>query len=451
MADTEFNPETLSDDEHDELMDAMINGTLDSQLTTEAEDATIGDEEVTDNEDTDQEDESEEESATNLDTDGDLEDTDEAADEDEEEDTLVETDSDESNDEDDEEEEEDADAADDSETEDLDDEDQDTTETSEADVDLTPEQADGIDYKAFYDAVTATEFTVNGKKTHGFKDPKKIIQAQQMAGGFSDKMAGFKKYRPYMAPLQERGMLEDTDKFNLAMKLIDGDPEAIKQHLKNLEIDPLDIEMDEINYVNQNTLASQEQLVLEDSLETAKAAGFEDEVRQVIGKDWDQDSFNEYLHDGQIRADLLDHIQSGAYGYVQERIQEFKRLDVNGTFSSMNTLDQYRAAAKDIQQELSVNEASRIASEARQNNAQQAKADNVATEKARIAKSRKETEFKAKADKQNAKVAERRKNAASVSKRKSKAPVKAAKFDPMKLEGEEFDELMNAMINGDIK
>jgi len=441
----------ISEEEHDELVQAMIDGTFNEESdNSDEKDATIVDEEVIDQEDTDQEEELEDDSDTNLDTDGDLEDTDELDGDDEEEDTLVETNGDESND-NDEEEEEATDTVEESENLDVDEKDQEETETSSEDVDLTPEQADGIDYKAFYEAVTNTEFTVNGKKTHGFKDPKKIIQAQQMAGGFSDKMAGFKKYRPYMAPLQERGMLEDTEKFNLAMKLIDGDSEAIKQHLKNLQIDPLDIEMDEINYVNQSTLASEEQLTLEDSLETARAAGFEDEVREVIGKEWDQDSFNEYLGDGQVRADLLDHLQSGAYGYVQERIQEFKRSDVHGTFSDMNSLDQYRTAAKDIQQELALAEATRISSEARQSAQVQTKADTVAAEKARITESRKEAEFKAKANAQVDKVAERRKKAASVSRRKPKATVKAVKFDPMKLSDDEHEELMNAMINGDIK
>lgn len=441
----------LTDENHDDMMEAMLNGTFEEHVVeSDEKDDTIEDEEVTAQEDTDQEADSDVEEQPDEDLDGEIDEDSETEDEDEEEDTLVETNSDESNDED-EEEDDAADDAEDSEDGDLEDEDQDDAETdAEADGTEATNTA-GVDYKAFYDAVTGTEFVVNGKTTKGFNDPKKIIQAQQMAGGFSDKMAGFKKYRPYMAPLKERGMLDDTEKFNLAMKLIDGDQDALKQHLRNLNIDPLDIEMDEINYVDTNTLASQEQLVLEDSLESARVAGVEDEVRTVIGKQWDQESFNQYLGDPQVRADLQDHIQSGAYEYVQERINKFKQVDVNGTFAAMTSIDQYRAAARDIQQELAKGEAIRISNEARAANDQATSQQEIATEKARIAKDRKETAYKAKAKVQADKVAKQRKKASSVSK-KTKSVVKTAeKFDPLKLEGDEFDDLMNAMINGDIK
>lgn len=442
----------ISKDDHEAIMESMLNGTFEEHIDdSEENNVTIEDEEVTDQEDTDQHEESESDEHLDEDLDGDVDEDSDDSDDDEEEDTLVETNGDESNDEDEEEEDE-FDEDSESDDVDLDDEDQDNTENEEESDGTTSGKADEIDYKAFYDAVTNTEFVVNGKKTKGFRDPKKIIQSQQMAGGFSDKMAGFKKYRPYMAPLKERGMLEDTEKFNLAMKLIDGDQEALKQHLKNLNIDPLDIEMDEINYTNTNTLASQEQLVLEDSLEAARAAGIEDQVRTVIGERWDQESFNTYLEDPQVRSDLMDHIQSGAYDYVQERIEEFKRLDTNGSFSAMTSIDQYRAAAKDIQKELAVEEAQAIARQAREKTqVQQTPTKDVQVEKANIAKKRKETAYKAKAEEQKAKVAAQRKKAASLSKKKKSAPKKVEEFDPLKLSDEDTNALMAAMINGDIK
>jgi hypothetical protein len=59
-------------------------------------------------------------------------------------------------------------------------------------------------YKEFYDKVTG-EFVANGRKVRGFTDPDKLIQAQQMAYGFSEKMAAFKKYKPYIKAIEDKG------------------------------------------------------------------------------------------------------------------------------------------------------------------------------------------------------------------------------------------------------
>ena len=210
---------------------------------------------------------------------------------------------------------------------------------------------DEIDYKAFYDAVVNTEFVVNGKKTKGFADPKKIIQSQQMAGGFSEKMAGFKKYRPFMAPLKERGMLEDKAKFDLAMNLVDGDKEAIKEHLKSLKIDPLDLDMETIEYTPKPATTSEEALVLEDTMERARNAGIEDRVRDIVGKEWDDDSFKEFVTNSAVRNDLLNHIETGVYDTVQDKMLELSRLDYDGAYGDLSTVEKYRVAVRALNNE----------------------------------------------------------------------------------------------------
>ena len=343
MSDTikpaEFDPD---------VFDQMVNGDFEENLATDD-----------DQEDTDQEEELDTEEELDVDGDGDPDEDLEEDSEDEEEDSLVDDDSsdDESGDTEDEEEDEEDSTDDEDDTED-DTEDEGTKDESEDDTD-TEDDSDGddskttdeVDYKAFYDAVVNTEFVVNGKPTKGFSDPKKIIQSQQMAGGFSDKMAGFKQYRPFMSPLKERGMLEDQGKFDLAMNLIDGDKEAIKQHLKSLDLDPLEFDMEEIKYEGKKATTPAEALILEDVMERAKASGIEEQVRQVIGKDWDVDSFNEFVDNSAVRNDLLQHIENGAYDVVQDKIAEMSRLDYSGEFGSLNSVAKYRAAAGQLAQE----------------------------------------------------------------------------------------------------
>ena len=442
MSDT-INEEVQEVEEFDaDVFDSMVYGTFDeSEEDNDSVEEAVEDTEDFDEdddehqEDTDQEEESGDEDELDEDGDGYSDEESESAEDDEEEDALVEDyDSD---DEDDEEGE-----ADEASTDNLDEESEDDADTEDQ-SDGDDSDTDKVDYKAFYDAVVNTEFVVNGRKTKGFADPQKIIQSQQMAGGFSEKMAGFKQYRPFMAPLKERGMLEDQAKFNLAMNLIDGDKEAIKAHLQSLNIDPLDLDMDKIDYSGKSTLASQEALVIEDVMERAKASGIEDKVREVVGKAWDAESFKEFTDNEAVRNDLLNHIETGVYDTVQDKIAEMSRLDYNGTFGSMSTVNKYRAAVRELQASQPAAPAAPVTPAP----TQVVKKSNVSSEKAKIEQSRKEAEYKEKAAKQEAKLTQQRKRAASMSKKKPKATPKAA-FDPMKVEGEELDSLMDFLIAG---
>ena len=434
----------------EDIFDSMLHGTFEEPEEVEEDEGDVEEvdtaSEDDEEEDTDQEEESEDDEELDEDSDGDLDEDSEDEDDDEEEDTLVDDNDLDDEDSDAEDDEEEADEADDLEDEDTDEESEDETDTEET-SDGEAQDTDGVDYKAFYDAVVNTEFVVNGKKVKGFADPQKIIQSQQMAGGFSEKMAGFKQYRPFMNPLKERGMLEDQGKFDLAMNLIDGDKEAIKQHLKLLNIDPLDLDMDEISYDGKSNVASQESLVIEDTMERARSIGIEDRVREVIGKEWDAESFQEFVGNDAVRNDLLSHMESGAYDAVQDKMAELSRLDYNGAYNSMNTISKYRAAVGELQK-AQANQPAAVETPAQAPKKVAKKAPSVKDEKAKIKQARKETAYKAKAAEEEAKRTADRKRASSMSKKKPKAKAKA-KFDPLKVEGEELDNLMDFLISGD--
>lgn len=332
--------------------------------------------------------------------------------------------------------------------------DRNVSDDSDADQDAASTGIDAAEYdryKKFYDTIANAEFNANGKKVKGFTDPDKIIQAQQMAYGFSDKMASFKQYRPYMASLKERGMLEDPSKFNFVMDLLDGDPEALKKHLQTLKVDPLDLDMENVAYAGaKNHLTSREELVLEDALEQAKQYGAEDKLRSALAKDWDAESFNEFLTVPEVRRDLLEHMATGAYDLVQDRIAEMKTLDVSGTFSSMKATDQYRQAVQSL-----------TADAARMNNSgsygqapatKEATAQRVAQrpttngkDAESVAKAKQEAEYKRNLEEKNRKAEEARKRATSVSKKKV-STTETKKFDPLALEGKELDDFVTSLI-----
>jgi hypothetical protein len=182
-------------------------------------------------------------------------------------------------------------------------------------------------------------------------------------------------------------------------------------------------------------------------MERARGAGVEDRVRQVVGKDWDAESFQEFVSNDSVRNDLLDHIETGAYDKVQDKIAEMSRLDYNGSFGSMTTINKYRAAVVELQKE---HASSATQQPVVENTAPKkvVKKSTVSAEKAKIDKARQEEEYKEKAAKREAKVAQQRKRAASMSKKKAKVKQSKPKFDPLALEGEELEAHMNFLITG---
>jgi len=245
--------------EHDNIADeleALIQGGYNpTSDEADKEDTDLSDDEVVDTE-------------TNDTPAEDDQDTDDTIEEDEGENTPVDDDDlDESDDDDvddegdeddvvdgDEPEDDDVDGAD----EDIDgesetDEEDDTDTEQEADV-ADGETTDDVDYQKqyeelltnskealdFYDKVAGAKFKANGKEVEGFKDPEKLIQAQQLAYNYSAKMAGFKQYRPFMQPLKERGLLENPEKFDMIMDIVDGNTDALKKYIQDSGIDPLE-------------------------------------------------------------------------------------------------------------------------------------------------------------------------------------------------------------------
>jgi hypothetical protein len=302
-------------------------------------------------------------------------------------------------------------------------------------------------YEDFYNKVTG-EFVVNGKKTRGFTDPEKIIQSQQMAGGFSEKMVAFKAYRPFMNTLKEKGMLDNPEKFNLAMQLLEGDPEALKKQLKDANIDPFEMGMENINYQSKNQVSSNIEIALDDVMESASQYGVDAQVREIISNDWDDDSVIELLEDTQNSSDLINHISSGIYDIVQDRISEKRRVDVNQVYTSKPAIEQYREAAVELENEymqyLQSNDA-QSSQEEQEPQKTLVQADEPADWIDGVNNQQTE-EYAQKVEKQKAKTNEARRKATSLSKKKRATRKQKTEVDPLLLDDDGFTEYMDSLI-----
>lgn len=450
----------------EEELDAMIHGTYEAP-----------EEDETNNEDTDHAEEPDDVTDTNEQPAEDADDTDESDDDDGEENALEDDDSSEEPDEEDDTEDDevadeldgdepdDTDSEDDEDSDDTEDtsDDEDTTDTEDDADEADPEKTEDVDYKTqyeelvasskqareFFEKVSGVDIKANGKMTKSFTDPDKILQSQSMMYNYSDKMAGFKKYRPYMGPLKDRGMLEDSSKFDLAMSLIDGDKDALKKHIQDLGIDPIELDMDEINYTAESKTSSRELLEIEDALDVASNYGVKDRVFDTVMKEWDDGSYGEFTKNPAIQHDLAQQMSNGVYDTVMDRVRQTAVLD--SRFAGMRALDQYNMAAAQINGEATTAREAEartkeVADEAARVEAQ-AQADATKAEKATKAAEAKA--YKAKVAKKNKAADDARKKAANASKNKPKSTRNKRKAeDPMDYDGKGLAKYLDDMIMG---
>lgn len=405
-----------------EQLDQMINGThvdiVDESVNEETE--TEFEEEV-ENEDTTEAENEEVETEDEEDSEENSEDTDQDTEANEEEETEQENDDS---------------AEETSETEEKDQE-EDAHDEAEESEDESENAVEEPNYKEFYEKVALAKFTANGREVEGFKNPEDLIRAQQMLHGYSDKMKVFKEYKPFLKALEERKITGDSDKFNLAMSLLDGDPEAIKKVLKEKNIDPLELDLEDIKYAPKNMLPSQAQMLIEETYEQAENLGIGDKFNRVISKDWDVQSLQEFVSNGAVRNDLMQHLKDGTYDIVQNEIKRMELLDSTGVLDGMTSVEKYRAAISRLQQQ---------APKAKEVAAKEPKTpmvDKVAV----AAKAKEEAEFKRKAAEREQKADEARKKAASVSKKKvASKPKPKPKLEELK--GDEFRNAFKEMLMG---
>jgi len=103
----------------------------------------------------------------------------------------------------------------------------------------TTEEAKPVDYKAFHDTMMAP-FKANGK-TIELRTPEEAIQLMKMGANYTRKMQEIAPHRKMLTMLQKHEL--DETRLSYLIDLDKKNPEAIKQLIKEANIDPLDIDV----------------------------------------------------------------------------------------------------------------------------------------------------------------------------------------------------------------
>lgn len=200
-----------------------------------------------------------------------------------------------------------------------------------------------IDYKAFYETVTQ-DFKASGKTMPGVKEPEKFIKALQMATDYALKTAALKP------ALKRVKMLEEVSDEDLA-EMLDfkkRNPEVIKKALKEANIDPLELDMDKVNYVPQVQMISDSEYDFRETVdELSKDAKFND-TRQLILSGLDAKSKELALTDTRVLKALHQEVVSGRIEQIQAKALELRAF--GSVDSSITDIELYATIARQMDQ-----------------------------------------------------------------------------------------------------
>lgn len=193
------------------------------------------------------------------------------------------------------------------------------TESTEATTEATEPETTEIDYKAFYESVTK-DFKASGKVMPGVKDPEKFIKALQMATDYALKTAAIKP------ALKRVKLLEDISdaEFEEMLDFRKRNPEVIKKALKDANLDPIDLDMEHVNYVPQQRVPSDAEYEYREVVEDlAKDAKFVD-TRNIILNGLDPKSKEMALTDTRVLKALHEEVASGRFEQIQAQAVQLR-------------------------------------------------------------------------------------------------------------------------------
>ena len=206
------------------------------------------------------------------------------------------------------------------------------------------ETTDEVDYKAFYETVTS-EYKANGKIMPGIKSPEDLITALQMASNYAQKTAALKP------SLKRVKMLKDVtdEELNEMLDFRNRNPEVIKKALKEAELDPLDIDIDEdIDYVPTDHSIPDSQIEFEEVISTIENTPEFAITSQVVSEQWDEVSRQAMFNNPKLIVGLNQEIAMGRFEKVSALMDQARLL---GKDQGLNDLELYQQIVTRLAQE----------------------------------------------------------------------------------------------------
>lgn len=214
------------------------------------------------------------------------------------------------------------------------------TDNSEATTEATGSETTEIDYKKFYETVTQ-DFKASGKVMPGVKEPEKFIKALQMATDYALKTAALK---PALKRVKMLDGVSDEE-FSEMLDFRKRNPEVIKKALKEAQLDPLDLDMDQINYVPQQRIPSDAEYEYKEVVEELARDTEFAYTRNIVLNELDEKSKEVILTQPKVLQALHQEVVSGRFEQIQAQALHLKTF---GDYSHISDLDLYAMIAHEM-------------------------------------------------------------------------------------------------------
>jgi len=195
---------------------------------------------------------------------------------------------------------------------------------------------------------------IDGVELPAIQDPDILIDMQQKFVKYQKDLDKYNKNRGVIETLEKSGLLEDKKKLALLMDAAKGDPDAIKTILKENEINPFDLDIEEFKGKDVNPdeyFTSPIELKFQDFVETSKELGVDEKLSKEIIGSWDNNAIVQLLEDDASKNIILEHLRTGSYDRVKEKIVDNIRKDFTGQFKNKNAFEQYVIASNQLAKE----------------------------------------------------------------------------------------------------
>ncbi len=199
-----------------------------------------------------------------------------------------------------------------------------------------------VDYKAFYESVTK-DFKAAGKIMPGVKDPDKFIKALQMATDYALKTAALKPV------LKKAKMLEDVtdEEFSEMLDFRKRNPEVIKKALKEAKLDPLDLDLEDIQYTPQSKIMSDADYEFKETIEKLSredVVAFQ-RTQNIVLNELDSTSKTTVLSNPHILSALQSEVASGRFEKIQAQALQLKAF---GGYNNVPDIELYSYIASEM-------------------------------------------------------------------------------------------------------
>lgn len=204
---------------------------------------------------------------------------------------------------------------------------------SDTTTQVQPKTSPDINYEAVYKQLFKP-FKANGKEITP-RSPEDIISLMQMGANYTRKMQLMAPMRKVVQSISNANIKEDD--LNFLIDVYKGDKEAIKSLLKKHEIDPMELDLDEISYkANRRNIASDSDVEFTDTLQDINDTL--PQIQEIINTRWDAQSKEALLRNPNLMRALSEELQLGRFDRVQKIVEQEK---IFGRYKGVSDVDAY--------------------------------------------------------------------------------------------------------------